>query len=157
MREILFRGKKLDNGEWVFGAYGNHTSLDAMIIDRPYLTADNDLAALGFWTVDPATAGQYTGLTDKNGTRIFEGDILCNDEPEDSTEKCLPVFGVVRFGAYTYNDSKNIGFFVEWKDNEDDDYSRTYRKDLEYWRKYPYCEVRGNIHDNPELLKEPFP
>lgn len=48
MREILFRGKRVDNGEWVKGAYGKHTSFDAMIMDRPYPTINGDLSALNF-------------------------------------------------------------------------------------------------------------
>ena len=108
------------------------------------------------YSVDPATVGQYTGLTDRNGVKIFEGDILCDDEPEDPSGEYLPVFGRVCFGEYhnTFNggDGAHIGFFVEWEGNEDDDYSKTFRKDLGYWVKYPHCDVRGNIHDNPELL-----
>ena len=50
--------------------------------------------------------------------------------------------------------AENVGFFVAWQDNEDDDYSETYRQDLGYWKKHPYCEIRGNIHDNPEMLGE---
>lgn len=153
-REILFRGKRVDNGEWVVGSlvkmgpagYAHHFILP------DYASAFYDIE------VDLATVCQYTGLTDKNGVKIFEGDILCDDEPKDPSGKYLPVFGRVCFGVYhsvffgLYEE--HVGFFVEWEDNEDDDYSNTFRKDLGYWARYPHCEVRGNIHDNPTLWEE---
>lgn len=140
MREILFRGRCPDDGAWKFGAYGNHTSLDAMIIDRPYLTADNDLAALGFWTVDPNTVGQYTGLTDRNGVKVFEGDILIFIEPDaqelDDNE---------RFVVRWYEDASGflLEIFYEGKSNNWDEIDKTHLSNF---------EVIGNIYDNPELL-----
>jgi len=99
MREILFRGKRIDNGEWVEGGYAR--------IDPPPVcfTEDKDKAGepedcivietgcsdwgmprhYGMCPVDPSTIGQYTGLEDRNGKKIFEGDIIsggalsCND------------------------------------------------------------------------------
>ena len=134
MREILFRGKRVDNGEWVYGAYGNHTSFDAMIIDRPYLTGNSDLSALNFWMVNPATVGQYTGLTDKNGTKIFEGDIL-SERPSMNNE---PYIGYVKY------DEELTAYRIIFKDQSIvhilGSYSTSYT-------------VIGNIHDNPELLK----
>lgn len=135
MPEILFRGKRVDNGEWVYGTYGRHTSFDAMIIDRPYLDSNGDLTALNFWTVNPETVGQFTGLTDKNGNKIFEGDILKAIWQHLSNTDT--VIGIVKYD--------NAAFILETDDHylffEDNIFSDE-------------CEVVGNIHDDHELLEK---
>lgn len=125
MREIKFRGKRLDNGEWVVGSYIEAENRDRSIAHQiiPYK------AGLVVREVDPATVGQFTGLKDKNGKEIYEGDIL-TDEFES--------IGVVewRDGAFVVNFA-DIDFF-QIADCFDDFY--------QMWS-------IGNIHDNPELLK----
>ena len=124
MREILFRGKRCDNGEWVYGNYGFN---DTFTAENHYIFQNK---AWEFF-VDPDTVGQYTGLTDKNGKRIFEGDIV-----EGGDFDAEEGYGVIRWedGAFEVATETFLGTFHE-----------------NYWGKD--FEIIGNIHDNPELLE----
>ena len=134
MREILFRGKRIDNGEWVEGDYRGEKV-------GGYLTAAFVIEPLtsGVWErhrVDPSTVGQYTGLTDKNGKKIFEGDII--KIPDDYDE-----FGHNAGEIYEVYFCCG-GFRLKPK----------YSQARGYWLEDDRTvEVIGNIHDNPELLK----
>ena len=137
MRKILFRGKRIDNGEWVYGSLidGIYGAVPA-IVTLPSVDDDFKLD-FEYDHVDPSTVGQYTGLTDKNGKRIFEGDVC--------QTKGIPLIDEKPFVA-VWNDYYS-GFYWENIDNprETDMFTQTVAE---------LTEVIGNIHDNPELLKE---
>ena len=143
MREILFRGKQIDNGEWVYGYYefynGGH-----------YINVQTDRVNSGgypireFIEVIPETVGQHTGLTNRNGKKIFEGDIV---------KEKYEVF----VSARAKEKRVKIGY-VEYESNSlCCGYYAYFWNDTEKWRGnfaiHCGCEVIGNIHDNPELLK----
>ena len=133
MREILFRGKRTDNGEWVEGSYvyasieEKGKSLVENAIKRHWIITQNGKC----YEVDPSTVGQYTGLTDKNGKKIFEGDIL------DTTNSNSRIW---------YVDYRNTAFCC-------DQGNANYSCVLDDFTQVSDVEVIGNIHDNPELLE----
>lgn len=142
MREILFRGKT-ENGEWICGDL-----LHPDLCGNGYSIEDFAKEKNNCFDVIPETVGQYTGITDKNRKRIFEGDIVKNDW-------CFACGNsVVKFGQYKPLDMSNdyqqghLGFYLEHIHKAD---KRAMRKDIMYFANR--CEVIGNIHDNPELLK----
>lgn len=120
MREILFRGKRIDNGEWVTSNTFYQCNGEIKLWD------ERD----GYVEVIPETVGQFTGLTDKNGNKIFEGDIV----------KCLSLeYGYVNKEVYYAEDRAR---FVLGSLGSDYDFEE-----------YINVEVIGNIYDNPELLR----
>lgn len=144
MREILFRGKDVETGEWIEGFYVCLNSKGHRIYNG-YAETDCGDYYPDFWKVDPSTVGQYTGLTDKNGKRIFEGDVFRYDYAG------LEGIAVVTFGEYSFGADRcknNVGFYANWISSP-----AYYRQDLCFWVCVRGVEIVGNIHDNPELLK----
>ena len=133
MREILFRGKRTHNGEWVYGDFvrGN----ERKSLRDSIFVYDSETQSFNDYEINPSTLGQYTGLTDKNGKRIFEGDIAKVLQGKD---KDIAYVGFENGAFMLYPKTGNI-------------YERTL---WEYWYNDWDVEVIGNITDNPELLEK---
>lgn len=129
-REIIFRGKRLDNCEWVYGDLEYSRITEAVFI-HTYDPITKEYARQ--FRVEPNTVGQFTGLTDKKGTKIFEGDII---------KRKLFTWRVFYFdrcaGFYISNDMTTSPSSITPITND-------------IIRRY---EVIGNIYDNPSLLEE---
>lgn len=124
MREILFRGKRKLNKEWIAGSL--HT--EKFTADEEYLCCE-----INQCDVYPETVGQYTGLTDKNGKRIFEGDIVLDEQSEYN-------YLIKWFPEYACFSLANKNGHMEFGCDE----IEIFLNDL---------VVIGNVTDNPELLK----
>lgn len=130
MREILFRGKRESDGRWLYGLYSDDRVHGTDFPCIMPLTTDEDD---GDWAVLEETVSQYTGLTDKNGTKIFEGDIL----------------------EFTY-DGEKTPYLIKW-----DKFGCCY-KIFDTGKAYDYCdnwepelfEVIGNIFDTPRFFTD---
>lgn len=144
MREILFRGQTRRKGEkvkmdgtpvesnWVYGGVLQGTGEHSIIYgcNDP---DDKGAANLDKWPVYTDTIGQYTGLKDKNGKRIFEGDICRNTR----TKEIVSVKWHGTMAGYVWHKQRESKYLYDFG---------------ELFRACDKCEVIGNIHDNPELM-----
>lgn len=128
MRERLFRGKRVDNGEWIVGGLLQDDDGKTYIVGYEHRGGIDGMidAELILWEVIPETVGQYVELPDKNGEKIFEGDIVRDTEDFD--------VGKIFFDTYT-------AMFVIGFETTITDFNDGYS-----------LEVIGNIYDNPELV-----
>ena len=120
MREILFRGKKIDGGEWIKGFYAENGHGSSNIQPKCKFFG---------YLVKPETVGQYTGLLDKNGNKIFEGDIL-----ESDSERFVVDWDDEFSGFYLTDVNPRHQGVAMFANVADDGY------------------IIGNVHDNPEML-----
>ena len=153
MREILFRGKRVDNGEWVSGSVLSFDDGGKVILPSAAKAfkehGTTTICCNECYDVYPETVGQYTGLTDKNGNKIFEGDIL-RAVSEDTGE---PIYAVVGYGKFndpnSLDDDSIIGWYAEFRGIK----TTILNGESEGCSIPSACEVVSNIHDNPELLE----
>ena len=136
MREILFRGKRLDNGEWVYGSF----CMDAREqfnglcgVDGFIRLYDKEKGKMQSHEVDRETVGQYTGLQDKNGKRIWEGDVV-----RCGTGRICKVTFFISPGFSGFDLVPVVGFYAPPPNK---------------WLLFADTEIIGNIHDNQELLE----
>jgi len=146
MREILFRGKCIDDGEFVFGYVGvfkGKTEIYVPFTEEEEKENEGHIfsAIGGLWhTVHPDTVGQFTGMT-VNGKKIFEGDIGRYKQTDGAKRNGKPIICI---GKVVYN-AKTASFAVESEDEVGCNY-------FDYFPIKDF-DVIGNIHDNPELLE----
>lgn len=152
MREILFKAKRIDNGEWADGYYTECNGKTFIGIDISIYSDIFEVfctPVIRWFEVDPKTLCQFTGLCDKNGKKIWESDIISyqrdNDDcpfPNKDTKK--------RFGKVFYQGFRST-FAIGMGKNG----SRSINDDLwKYVQNGNRVEVIGNQFDNPELLQE---
>ena len=151
MREILFRGKKVDNGEWIYGWYAQAVYGRWPLVDSICPAEEAEAGHLQFFEVYSDTISQYTGLIDGNGKKIFDGDIL--------------QFGVHRLIVYW--DEENY----QWAAKKTKGYDVIHFMPehlYEYWSSIDLGEIAaeeiitgrmttvviGNIFDNPDLIAD---
>lgn len=173
MREILYRGKQICNGEWAYGVPLEYSAGQIGIVKctsktriLPYDEDDFTFHAveeLFSPKVDPSTVGQYTGLKDKNGVKIFEGDVIKFSPYMYILANADKLTGIVKFGEMSVPDGDpheeaiSLGFYAyigKYKDKWSGDILDNQEQLVSAMQ--DEIEIVGNIYDNPELLQEDF-
>lgn len=163
MREILFRGKGLNTGKWIEGFYVYHINRtpspigdELRLDDEEHLIVKDAFSdwnmprGIDCYHVDPKTVGQYTGLKDKNGKRIFEGDILAFLDTGEEGYEYKEGYDFTNVATVCWKNGR-------WELEDFGDYNSGVKDDMDDWHEdfigvFPCSEVIGNIHDNPELI-----
>ncbi len=144
-RKALFRGKMVGTREWVYGTTAYYEDVESSPTYIVKTGTDDGKNYFPFYEVIPESIGQYTGLTDKNGTKIFEDDIIKVrqlDSPNFEKAK-------ICYGEYKEDDTYYLGFYAELNNGMQLSLvgGKSVVSNLE-----SFFEVIGNIHDNPELF-----
>ena len=156
MRQHLFRGIRIDTREWVYGGI-YHQKADDVKEEAVYIIGGslNDVGCA--YQVVPESVGEYTGIYDKNGKKIFENDIVRTqpfyDRPFSSQRKGKQFVGVVEYTTHKFNGNR---FYPEqiydarWRVNIAEDIGKYVHSS---WSDFWGCEVIGNVFENSELLE----
>ncbi|MCF3107300.1 YopX family protein [Niabella sp. CC-SYL272] len=159
-REIIFRGKRVDNGEWVYGCLVTgfderkgresvditYQQFEGASMDYPY-----PIVTTFYSEVIPETVGQYTGLTDMNGKMIFEGDVFF-EEIEHSWGDDRYYFVITWISEWAMFSALSISEYNEYLDTGIEHLDRMISFNIEP-DDIEKLHRAGNIHDNPELIK----
>ena len=165
MREILFRGKRTDNGEWVEGYYLNQR--ESLTDKKACYIAANNGYGFNYISVILETVGQFTGLYDKNGRKIFEGDIILYHH---KVKKLVPCEDATQEEILHHGLDPESGFGLAYRPKRTIRYKGNVTIDpicgtdlnlnnnCQWWRcendgQLTSVEIIGNIYDNPELLE----
>lgn len=146
MREILFKAKSIQTGEWIEGIpIKTHLGLFISFEENPHYCSQYGYMEIDdILMVDGKTLCRFTVLCDKNGNKIWENDIIKYYFGE--------IYAPIKYGCYQNcfdsQKAEHIGFYVDWSDD------KCLRKDLGYWIDMVDAIPAGNIFDNPELLQE---
>lgn len=129
-REILFRGKRIDNGEWIEGdlIHSKMCQYSYIVVGFDYANKEQELGRVYSFKVDPVTASQFTGLIDKSGKKIFENEVVHHG---DSSELCFVAYEKSGFDCVPVLQERHVLPLKMWLSS---------------------CVVIGNIFDNPELV-----
>ena len=155
-REILFRGKRELDGKWIYGLYSDDYVYETDFPCIMPLRSGNDYED---WSVIRETVGQYTGLTDNNDKKIFEGDIF--KFKDEVWESCYTSCGteydsweVENYGVVGFDEDTGRFDFIKYKYNENSVEADLHENhDIEFSDFVGTLEVIGNIYDNPELME----
>ena len=153
IREVIFRGKRLHDNKWIYGNFISDCEGNPHIIEPRFFCEDGHHLQYEDNTdtpvfIIPETVGQFTGLTDKNGVRIFEGDIL-----DVSSDVAYGGVAVHRLGYFVVEFHNGCFMKSALDDPQLSFFDNAKRKGLYHFISTDIHNIVGNIHDNPDILK----